>query len=288
MRTPNDVLRSLQKHAGQVLGPDWEVRFAVEDGTFKRPFCRVGFAGPTALTGPKHNFQSQAPFTMHLFPNQVPNDTAETMMMRALAVEDVLTLAFRLGGGMLLDPLTAPLLSDDLGALADDDYSYRYAALARDGETLASPAALFSLVGPGGVRLDWEPVPGASGYRVYRDTPDGYRLAAYTREPHWVDSGLTTLHPVSGPKTANDSKVAGPLRLPLYDYGDAPLDGPVAPVRGYADFMRVQDVTVGRAVDPEDERNVVVVVELRMSWMRQGERLDLTGPTLREVRFRAA
>src|SRR5439155_10824468 len=59
------------------------------------------------------------------------------------------------------------------GSLAAGIYYYRVSAITGLIETIASPE-VFAMVGPSGsVDLAWYPVPGASGYRLYRGTTPG-------------------------------------------------------------------------------------------------------------------
>jgi len=54
------------------------------------------------------------------------------------------------------------------GGLAADDYYFRVAASDGTGWTKASAQLLFNLAGSNGIRISWNPVLGATNYRVYR------------------------------------------------------------------------------------------------------------------------
>ena len=97
MRTVPDALRSLARFVSEVMGDEWEVRFAVEEGTFRRPFARVGLSGPTPMTGPAHSVDVIAPFAISLWPET--GITPEESLFLALAVEERLVQAVRVTGG---------------------------------------------------------------------------------------------------------------------------------------------------------------------------------------------
>lgn len=65
--------------------------------------------------------------------------------------------------------------------------------------------------------------------------------------------------------------VAGPMRLPLWDYAGVPLTGagragPAAP----ADHLWVEDVTARPIQDPQDARRWTVASDVRVSWEKPG------------------
>jgi hypothetical protein len=179
MRTPTDALRSLAKYTAEsVLDPvAWEVRLAVEEGTFRRPFCRVGLAGPTQVTaGAFHHHDLIQPCSLHAFPPEQPDP--EQALVAALAVEDMLYQGFLVGNGL-----------------------------------------------------------------------------------------------------------GRPRRIPLWDYTGVDLDH-TSDIRAYCDFMRINDISVGRTVDPENERNVVVTADIRVMWRRHGDMLP-SEKVLQSLRVRA-
>lgn len=174
MRGTTDALRSLAKYVAEdVLDPvAWETRLAVEEGTFIRPFCRVGLAGPTQYTGPRHHQDAIQPCALHLFPVAAPDP--EAALMAALAVEDMLYQGLAVGRGL-----------------------------------------------------------------------------------------------------------GHPRRIPLWDFDGVDLDH-TTDVRAYCDYLRVNDLAVGRTVDPENERNIVVTVDIRVAWRRHADMIPST-KTLQSV-----
>ncbi len=76
------------------------------------------------------------------------------------------------------------------GSLATGTYFYKVAARNINGETLASTEASAPVTGPAGrVTLAWDPVPGASSYRVYRGTASNAQNVFYTTGVGFVDTG---------------------------------------------------------------------------------------------------
>lgn len=58
-----------------------------------------------------------------------------------------------------------------------------------------------------------------------------------------------------------------PMRLPLYSYDGVDLLT-AADERGYADFARITDLSVGSLQDPNDRTLWTVTCEIRLSWRR--------------------
>lgn len=269
MRSQEDVLRSVGRWFSDVLGPAWEVRFAPEADTFKRPYCRVGFSGNRPNpSGPSHTTLQTRPLMAHLFP--VVAETAEDATLQSLRLEEQIDRAVMVGAGRMPPP-GVPVATPVVGTLVAGALVYRVTATARHGQSLPSPPVTFTSLGPGvagGASLSWPAVPGARGYRVYRD---GVLVAVRgVQQPSWVDDGSTT--PSTSPlPTVDTSVVGGPRRIPLYDYDGVSLVSP-ATRRFFPDFLTVADVSVGSRVDADDERRITTVAELRVSWRRVGER----------------
>lgn len=118
MRTTRDVLRSMVRYAGQVLGPEWEVRRDREDGTFSFPFCHVFRTGPMLMRGPVHSVDITVPISWHCYPP--PGETMEASQDAAMGVEELLFQGLRVGVG-LGRPLRVPLF--DYEALSNDEGS---------------------------------------------------------------------------------------------------------------------------------------------------------------------
>lgn len=59
-------------------------------------------------------------------------------------------------------------------------------------------------------------------------------------------------------------------RIPLYDYDGVPVEGvgSASDVRFEHDYMRVTDFSVDRLHDPTDDRLIVVVADVRVTWRR--------------------
>lgn len=95
MRRSVDALRSLKRYVALSLGDEWEVRLAVEQGTFSRPGAQVLTATPQQITGPKYVMDIVQTFSIHAFPNQ-GNSVQESLLLAAEA-EDALIQGFRIG-----------------------------------------------------------------------------------------------------------------------------------------------------------------------------------------------
>jgi hypothetical protein len=96
VRTTADVLRSLQVYMASVLGPEWEVREAIDEGTFKRPFCRVtpSTAASSRTRGTQYVDLRQS-FAAVCFPVAAADELAARY--DAAAVEEKLLVAFAQG-----------------------------------------------------------------------------------------------------------------------------------------------------------------------------------------------
>ena len=80
----------------------------------------------------------------------------------------------------------------------------------------------------------------------------------------------------------------GPMRVPLWDYDDVPLDQPAVSRLAYpgddnrwhGDYLRVAGLSVNRIRDPDDPNLYDVVADCRLGWSRGG-RLPSEGETMR-------
>lgn len=95
-RTPTDAMRSLGYYLSIALGQDWEVRFAVEEGAFQRPFLRLTPSAPLESTA--HGamaVEMRRTYAVVAFPAYF--DDIDASAMEAARVEDALLLAFARG-----------------------------------------------------------------------------------------------------------------------------------------------------------------------------------------------
>lgn len=95
MRSEVDALRSLAKYVYYALGDEWEVRLAFEEGTFKRPFARVGFAGRAVVSGPAHTIDVTQAFNVLCHP--VEKTLADEALLEAGRIVGVLNRLFSVG-----------------------------------------------------------------------------------------------------------------------------------------------------------------------------------------------
>ena len=90
-----NTLRSLNRYVSLAL-PDFEVRFAVEEGAFERPYARVAAATPVHST-PRgsHHVELRQAFAITAYPTHGIN--AESSLLEAARVERLLFVAFAKG-----------------------------------------------------------------------------------------------------------------------------------------------------------------------------------------------
>jgi hypothetical protein len=88
-----NALRSINRYVAQALGDDFEVRFAVDEANFERPFARVKESTPMTSTphGARHRDLRQT-FSIVAFPLEGLN--AESSLVQAKRVETLLLDAF--------------------------------------------------------------------------------------------------------------------------------------------------------------------------------------------------
>lgn len=139
-----DVLRSVKKYAAEViLGDDWEVRLASEEGAWERPFCRVAWSTPQTLrTIGAHHLEVLRTVNLVLWPTESEN--ADAAIADAESLVDALTAGF--AAGLMEDgmnrstgrrhPLRVPLWP--LSAFLD--------GFPTDGSLLRDPQAWASIV----------------------------------------------------------------------------------------------------------------------------------------------
>ncbi len=93
------------------------------------------------------------------------------------------------------------------GSLATNTYFYKVAAHNINGATIGSVEASAAVTGPAGrVSLSWDPVPGATSYRVHRGTASGAQNVFYNTgtAPNFVDTGASP-HGNGAPQTVNNT-----------------------------------------------------------------------------------
>jgi hypothetical protein len=285
LREVPDALRSVSRFIADVL-PEFEVRLFAEEGTFARPFGRVGLASPTQYpVGSSRQAEHIQPMACHLYPT-VAEDGPEDHMVRALQIEARLARAVRYsGGGRILVPSPMAMAAAlTTGALAAGTYRYDLVAVGRRGSTASIANVSITLATPGGVTLNWPTLFGARRYQLWRNNRLVANVKQGTTSTTWTDVGTATPNPTAVLPIADTATVGAPLRIPLYDYDNVPLTR-AASVRGFSDFLRVSDLAIGRQVEDEDERRITITVDLRVTWAHGGEP-DPAGGTLLSIKQR--
>lgn len=128
-----------------------------------------------------------------------------------------------------------------------------------------------------------------SGPAIYQDAIQPMQVAAYQAPAESNETGLVAALVVeetlfggfsgkfpSYSETTNDATPVtrtvrtGSRRVPLYDYSGVPLDGVNAGTfaRNEHDYMRVLDFSTSRLSDPVDDRAIVVLADIRVTWRR--------------------
>jgi hypothetical protein len=114
---------------------------------------------------------------------------------------------------------TSPTVSSTGGGLATGSYYYVITALTATGETTASGEVAANVTGPTGeVTLNWYPVLGATGYKIYRGTTSGAEnvlvgVVSGSTTTSFVDAGAVVATGQSAPVNqpfATDYERAGP------------------------------------------------------------------------------
>lgn len=267
MREPTDALRSLRKYVHMILGDEWRVALAYEEGVFKRPFARVGGLPDVTISGQRPDrYTLTESFNVLCHPKEA--GTAQEAVLNAEALRSQLLHGFQRGAGAPLGPLTPPTAELAAGDLAIDDYSYRITAKTRSTESIAGPAVEVIAGGGTGVALTWDPVPGAGVYRVYRGDPGAERLLAEVDGLAFLDDGSRNLGSRVAPSVAVGT-LGKPDRVPLWDWDGVPITQ-TSIDHELPEFMDVRSLSIGIAADPRDDARLAVAADIRMEWAAVG------------------
>jgi hypothetical protein len=268
VRTVRDALLSVRRYIALIVGDDWEVRLADDEGMAYAKIATVGLAGPPTFSGPAHIIDVTQPVAVSLF--QGPEDSDTEAMLAALDLQERAFQAFRLGVSYeecLMPPRWVSGKAVAGGGVGTGSYLYTVSCLTDRGESLPSAAAASVVLGAlGTVTLSWEEIPGALGYRVYRDG----LLLAEVSSTSYIDTGSVV--PSGAPPLEPSSWVArksAPLRVPLYDY-EGFENGDLVSYRHPSDYLRILDFAPDVIADADDHSNVAVVLGFRMVWRRMG------------------
>jgi hypothetical protein len=97
MRTSRDAIRSLARYMSRAFGPDWEVGFFSEEGTFGRPGVMVKATGPQLSSGSRHTIDVIQPFAVYAYPAEA--EGVEDTFDNAMVAEEIIWHAFNVGVG---------------------------------------------------------------------------------------------------------------------------------------------------------------------------------------------
>ena len=119
-------------------------------------------------------------------------------------------------------------------------------------------------------------------YPEVGDTPAkaGHAAAkAATQLERAITHGL-----VSEDDEGEKTRWSAPLRLPVFDYTDVPVEGEdsAGPVEPYG-WLWVEDAPVRRLRDAADPKRYTVVCDLRLSWEEMGRTTDPAEPIAAEM-----
>lgn len=98
MRTPLDILRSVQRYLAVVLPEPWDIRIGIENETPERPYVLVTRNGPSLPVGAygAHTQRLQQPITVHAYLAEA--DSREVAEVEAAAMEGLLFHLFKTTG----------------------------------------------------------------------------------------------------------------------------------------------------------------------------------------------
>lgn len=290
MRSSVDALRSLKKFIALALvddvvpAPDgdrsWEIRLAYEEGAFRRPFVRVGWATQATYEGDKRIIKMTR--TANVVCHLIESSSEDEATLEAGRVDELLARAFRIGAGAALAKPKGLDITGVPGTLPAGSYSYVVAARSRLGVSPPSLPIDITLNATGGAVLTWDPVTAAQSYLIYRGAVAGSEtILAASSIPCYRDQGHATLG-TSLPSPTGHGTISQPSRIPLWDWDGVPLDE-TSEGRETPDFLRVVDFQTDEVRDPRDERRRAVVADIRMSWLRAGA-IPYAGQVAEELR----
>lgn len=95
MRTEEDALRSLKRYMAVILGDQWEVRMASDEGSFELPFAKVAEAGPALYTSKR--VYTDVVLPTQVFCYQTPNTSISGSLRDARMVRETLVQAIEVG-----------------------------------------------------------------------------------------------------------------------------------------------------------------------------------------------
>lgn len=276
MRTTLDAARSIKRYIALGLGEEWEVRLNVEEGAYKRPFCRVDLVGSTTFAQSGTQYADlDLTAALILYPSE--SSTANEALFKAMAAEEKLFQITNFGEAYLPAPANLEATKQQTGSL-EGDFRYRVCAKNRYGKTLASAPLIVSGVN-GRVKLKWVGYPEATSYQVFRADPsvqDGREpFLMETDDEQTIDCTIYddgSIEPTPGtrPQRINTAKISAPMRIPLYDYYGLDANTGASDLRRQRnDYLRiVEPPSVSRMVDEHDDLMWAVAANIRMSWRR--------------------
>lgn len=276
MRTSLDAARSLKRYVALGLGDEWEVRLNVEEGAFKRPFCRIDLVGSSTFAQ-SGSYYADIDLTAALILYPSESSTANEALFKAMNAEELLFQITNHGEAYLPAPSNFGAVKQATGSLTGN-YRYVICAKTRYGKTTAS--APQSVTGVNGrVKLTWTGFPEAVSYQIFRGDSS---LAAgreqflfetddeQTEDCTIYDDGSVAPTANTRPPYVNTARIAAPMRIPLYDYAGLPDNVATNDVRRQRnDYLRiVEPPSVSRMVDEHDDLMWAVAANIRMSWRR--------------------
>ena len=275
MRTTLDAARSIKRYFALGLGDDWEVRLNVEEGAYRRPFCRIDLPGTTTLTPAALMTDVEMTAAMVLYPEE--STTASEALFKAMEVEEQVFQITNLGVAKLPPVGTVSAIKQATGTLSGD-YRYVVCAKNRYGKTTASAPVEVTGVN-GRVKLTWDTYPEATSYQVFRGTPSttaGRELFLLETDDEQTldgvvfDDGSVDPTPNTRPPYTNSARLGGPMRIPLYDYDGVTANrGASDTGRKRGDYLRIiEPPSISRLSDDQDDLMWVVAANIRLSWRR--------------------
>lgn len=113
-------------------------------------------------------------------------------------------------GGTWAREVDAPeppvFIQQDNGVLPPNVYTYGVTCVNEVGETTMCPPVSFTLTAVGAILLKWNPVRGATKYKVYGRTLGTEQYMGTTNDTFFIDNG--TISPVGSPPTTNGTQAS--------------------------------------------------------------------------------
>lgn len=268
MRTPTDVLLSLQRAVARVLPEPWQVLTELENEVPVRPYAMVGFDGEPETDGLLDHPEQIVPATIYAYTSPKANGTELSRAQAARYAEAIADAIWQaLATGEQDDdgpgrPMLLPIFDYDGRneiqqiTITGDDTDGTF-ALDFDGHTTND---LVRRAQARQMRLALEALPNVSpgDVWVYARRAGGPWAVRFQGALSGAPMPLLTVDRSNLTGTDPDADV------------EVLAAGSPDPWRNASDFARIDRLSAGQAGDLSDPRQRTVTVKLRLTWSRKG------------------